>query len=100
METTIPTTTKPTSAYSVTTALSKSKTSLFHPETINTINRFYQEFIKLQSFILKKEIQLKWLATNEDLIPRSCQIKFALPPSNNLTRLNMFSELQDECTSL
>eukprot|EP00957_Ditylum_brightwellii_P066379 5039145-Ditylum_brightwellii.AAC.1 len=93
-------TTKPTTSFLVATSYLKSQTLLFHPETATIIKHFHTDFLKLQSFILRKDLQLKCFDTDEDFVPRSCRIKFSLNPSDNLKELTGFTELKDKCTEL
>eukprot|EP00957_Ditylum_brightwellii_P105213 8020077-Ditylum_brightwellii.AAC.1 len=66
---------------------------MLHPETITIIKHFHQYFIMLQSFILRKEQQVKCFSTNNDFIPRSYGIKISLNPNNDLNDITGFIEL-------
>eukprot|EP00957_Ditylum_brightwellii_P116466 8883745-Ditylum_brightwellii.AAC.1 len=61
--------TKPTTAFSVTTFYLKSQTALLHPETATIIEHFHTDFLKLQSFILRKDLQLKCFNTVKYVSP-------------------------------
>ena len=89
-----------TTPFALATSFLKSHTASLHPETKTIVEKFHFEFIKLKSYVLTKKNLIQRMETEDDSTPRSCRLNFKLNPSDDISELPEFLELQGETTSL